>query len=219
MPSSPAPAPRPAASPDLALARRILDGDEPAFLRLVDELHATLVRLARGLVPSAAVAEEVAQETWVAVLEGLDRYEGRAGLRTWIARILVNRARTRGAREARSIPFSSFEDAAREGGDAVDPARFDARGHWRTPPGRWGGPTPESLLLDAEARAAVERAVEELPPGQRAVVALRDLADWTSEEVCAALDLSEGNQRVLLHRGRSSVRAALERWFDGEARR
>jgi RNA polymerase sigma-70 factor (ECF subfamily) len=200
---------------DLALAARLAAGDEAAFTRLVEELHGLLVRVARTFVSSAAVADEVAQETWLAVLEGLAGYQGRSPLRKWIIAILVHRARTRGAREARSVPFSAFERGD-EGPSGVDPARFDGRGHWRDPPRRWNAATPEKLLLDAEARALVERTLDALPPGQRAVVALRDLGGWDAEEVCNALELSETNQRVLLHRGRSVIRAALERYLDGK---
>lgn len=192
-------------------------GDEAAFRGLVRRHHAGLVRLARASVSSDAVAEEVAQETWLAVIEGIDRFEGRASLKRWIYAILVNRARSRGVREHRSIPMSSL------GGEgdrpAVDPDRFapdDHRrgGHWRDPPVPWrDGPVEQ--LMATETIGVAARAISELPARQGQVVGLRDVEGWSSAEVCALLDLSEENQRVLLHRGRSRVRAALELHLDG----
>jgi RNA polymerase sigma-70 factor (ECF subfamily) len=153
-------------------------------------------RLALTFVRTPAVADEVVQEAWLGVLRGLDRFEGRASLKTWIYRIVANVARTRGVREARSTPFSSEP--------SVDPDRFLPDGHWASPPEPW------HTLLEAEARAIVDRAIEELPPQQQQVIALRDVEGWSSDEVCNVLELSETNQRVLLHRARSKVRSALE---------
>jgi len=190
-------------------------GDEAAFRVLVERHHATMVRVARGFVPSRAVAEEVAQEAWLGVLQGLDRFEGRSSLKTWIFSILVKRARTRGERERRTVPFSSLVADELDGSEpAVDPDRFlgpDHRwaGHWACAPQPFAGP-PERLLA-GETMAVIRRAVEELPPAQRTVISLRDLEGWDAPDVCALLGVSEGNQRVLLHRARSKVRTALER--------
>jgi len=199
-----------AAGDDAALVARLRAGDEAAFTALVTRHHGALVKLALAFVPSRAVAEEVVQETWMAILESIARFEGRSSLKTWIFRILTNRARTRGAREGRSVPFSSLQDEGRAE-EAVDPARFTPAGMWANPPRRWDADTPEELLSRAETRALIEQAIETLPSMQRAVVTLRDVAGWGSDEVCKVLELSETNQRVLLHRARSKLRAALER--------
>jgi RNA polymerase sigma-70 factor (ECF subfamily) len=203
-----------AAGDDAALVARLRNGDEAAFTALVARHHGALLRLARAFVPSRAVAEEVVQETWMAVLESIARFEGRSSLKTWIFRILTNRARTRGAREARSVPFSSLPDEGRAE-EAVDPARFTPAGMWAAPPRRWDADTPEDLLSRAETRALIEQAIETLSPMQRAVVTLRDVAGCTSQEVCNVLELGETNQRVLLHRARSKLRAALEQSLGG----
>ncbi len=204
---------------------RLLDalraGDEAAFRDLVVRHQAAMVRVASAYVPSRAVAEEVVQETWLAVLEGLDRFEGRSSLKTWMFRILINRAKSRGVREHRSIPVSAFEhgDDEDDDGPAVDPERFfgaDHRwgGHWAKAPERWSD-LPADQLTGKETMAVVEDTIRNLPVQQRRVIALRDVEGWTSEEVCELLDLSEGNQRVLLHRARSRVRGALERHLMG----
>ena len=191
-------------------------GDEAAFRSLVVRHHAAMVRVASAYVPSRAVAEEVVQETWLAVLEGLDRFEGRSSLKTWMFRILINRAKTRGVREHRSIPVSAFEraDDDEDDGPAVDPDRFFAPehrwgGHWTRPPERWSD-LPADRLTGKETLAVVDETIRSLPVQQRRVITLRDVEGWTSEEVCELLQLTEGNQRVLLHRARSKVRAALE---------
>jgi RNA polymerase sigma-70 factor (ECF subfamily) len=195
-------------------------GDEPAFLSLVARYQSTMVRLAEGHVRNRAVAEEVAQETWLLVLKGLATYEGRGSLRAWIFRILVNAANARARRESRTQPLSSF-DAGEDGDEpAVDPDRFlhgHARweGHWARPP----QPFPEEQLANAQTTALIRKAIDDLPASQREVITLRDVQQWDSDEVCEALGLSAGNQRVLLHRARSKVRAVLERAFDaGEVR-
>jgi RNA polymerase sigma-70 factor, ECF subfamily len=201
---------------EASLVDALLAGEEAAFARVVDEYSPGLLRMARTYVASEAEAEEVVQETWLAVVKGLERFERRSSLRTWIFRILMNIARTRGKREARSIPFSSAFDAASAPDEpAVDPDRFlpaDDRypRHWAIAPVPW----PEEGLLRAEALEAVKGAIEELPPAQREVITLRDVVGSSSEEACNALGVSETNQRVLLHRARSKVRAALEREFD-----
>jgi RNA polymerase sigma-70 factor, ECF subfamily len=201
---------------DRRLVQSLKAGDERAFVSLVDELSSPLLGVAMGYVGTRAIAEEVVQETWLAVINGLDRFEGRSSLKTWIFKILTNTASTRGQRERRIVPFSSL-GGDHEDEDAVDPDRFFPPdhprypNHWSVGPTAWE--TPEEGLLSAETRKVVLAAIDELPPSQRAVVTLRDVEGWTPEEVCGALDLSEGNQRVLLHRGRTKVRMALERYF------
>lgn len=185
-------------------------GDEDAFMSLVERYHPSLVRIARMYVPSNEVAEEVVQETWIAVLEGIGRFERRSSLKTWIYSILVNIAKTRGQRERRSIPFSASAPlGAAE--PAVDPERFLADGGWALGPKPWE--TPEESLLSGETRELILRTIDGLPDSQREVITLRDVAGWSSQEVCNALEISETNQRVLLHRARSKVRTALEHYF------
>lgn len=198
---------------DGALAAALRDGDEAAFGWLIDRYDGALRRLARTYVSTPAVADEVVQETWLAVVKGIKGFEGRSSVSTWVYRILANIARTRGVREQRTIPFSSAAGALDEGdGPAVEPDRFRrviARGHWSAPPIPWDE-VPEEHLAARETLAVVERAIAALPSAQREVVTLRDVEGWTSEEVCNALGLSETNQRVLLHRARSKLRHALE---------
>jgi RNA polymerase sigma-70 factor (ECF subfamily) len=198
---------RPPADPDAPLLARLREGDEDAFMELVERYHAALVRLARSFVSTRAAAEDVAQETWLGVLNGLDRFEGRSSLKTWIFRILVNRAKTRGQRDARSVPFSSLSGPGGE--PAVDPDRFVEEGAWASPPRPWEG-EPEERLLAGEAREVIDAAIAELPPMQRRVITLRDLDGLDADETRELLDLTDGNQRVLLHRARSKVRQALE---------
>jgi RNA polymerase sigma-70 factor (ECF subfamily) len=203
---------------DLELLARLRRGDEAAFTQLVERLHGPMLRVAMIHVGNRAVAEEVAQDAWVGVLAQLDRFEGRSSLRTWVLRIVANRARTRAVRERRTLPFSSLDGAAEPGRPAVEPERFLPAGHrwaghWASPPRSWGD-VPEERLLSAETRAEVGRAVELLPPAQRAVITLRDVEGMTAAETCELLELTEGNQRVLLHRARSRVRRALERYLD-----
>lgn len=199
------------------LIARLRDGDERAFEALVERHYSTMLAVARGYVKSRAVAEEVVQEAWLGVLKGLDRFEGRSSLRTWIIRIVTNIAQTRGAREARSVPLSSL---APEGDEAaIEPDRFRGQadafpGHWRQYPSNWEA-LPEQALLGRETLELVMAVVSELPLAQRQVITLRDVSGFTADEVCDALDISGGNQRVLLHRARSRVRAALEGRFDG----
>jgi RNA polymerase sigma-70 factor (ECF subfamily) len=202
-----------AAEDDRTLVEALRRGDEDAFAALVDRYSRPMLRLAAAYVRSPAVAEEVVQEAWLGVVAGIDRFEGRSSLKTWIFRILTNVAQTRGAREARSVPFSSLE---REGEDdpAVDPDRFADDGFWASPPRPWD--MPDERLLSKETRGRVAQAIEALPPMQRAVISLRDVEGWSSEEVRNVLELSETNQRVLLHRARSRVRSELERYFTGD---
>jgi RNA polymerase sigma-70 factor (ECF subfamily) len=197
----------------------LLDGDEQAFEALIRRYHGSLLRLAMTYVRPRSAAEEVVQDTWLGVLRGLPTFEGRSSLRTWIYRILVNQARTRGVRESRSVPFSALGG---EGEPAVDPDRFlpahhpAYAGHWASAPRRWDE-LPDALLLASETREQVLQAIDELPPQQREVITLRDVEGWSSAEVREALDLSEGNQRVLLHRARARVRERLERYLDEAA--
>ena len=203
---------------DLELLARLRDGDEAAFAELVGRLYGPMLRLAMVHVDNRAVAEEVVQDAWVGVLRQLDRFEGRSSLRTWVLRIVGNRARTRAVRERRSTPFSSLDGLGGPGHPAVEPERFlpeggQWAGHWASPPRSWDG-VPEDRLLSRETRAEVERAVEVLPPAQRAVITLRDVEGLTAAETCQLLGLTEGNQRVLLHRARSRVRRSLEEYLD-----
>ncbi|MGH3032978.1 MAG: RNA polymerase sigma factor [Gaiellaceae bacterium] len=199
------------------LLRDLRDGDEAAFALLVERYHSPLTRLARVYVRDRAVAEEVVQETWLGVIRGIERFEGRSSLKTWIFRILANTAKTRGERERRTIPFSALDGNGHQEA-AVEPERFlDSdhprwAGHWATPPASWDG-IPEERLVAKETRACIEEAIDLLPTAQAQVISLRDVEGWSSEEVCALLGLSEGNQRVLLHRARSKVRSSLERYL------
>jgi RNA polymerase sigma-70 factor (ECF subfamily) len=203
---------------DATLLDALRRGDEPAFEDLLSRYSSSLLRVATVYVGSRAVAEEVVQETWLGVLRGLDRFEGRSSLTTWIFRILTNIATTRAARERRTVPFSALAPRdCEDGGPSVDPDRFLGPDHPRYP-GHWAlGPTawetPEEGLLSGEAREVLLGAIEGLPPAQRAVVTLRDVEGWPAEEVCEALGVSPGNQRVLLHRARARVRGALEGYF------
>ncbi|HSE80275.1 MAG TPA: sigma-70 family RNA polymerase sigma factor [Gaiellaceae bacterium] len=204
---------------DLKLIELLRAGDEDAFMSLVDRLQPMMLRIARMYVASQAVAEEVVQEAWLGVLQGIDRFEGRSTLRTWILRIVTNIAKTRGARESRSVPFASLA------GDDLDAPTFDPdrflgtgeewAGHWSTFPSDWRG-APEERLVSSETLGAVADAIAALPPMQAEVIRLRDVLGWTSEEVRNALDLTETNQRVLLHRARAKVRRAIEREMEIE---
>jgi RNA polymerase sigma-70 factor (ECF subfamily) len=190
-------------------------GDEAAFETLIERYGGSLLRLAQMYVPSRAVAEDVVQETWIGVLKGLDKFEGRSSLKTWIFHILLNRARTRGRREDRSVPFSSLWDPESESGEpSVEPQWFKDDGWWGVHPRDWSA-VPEERLLSQETRALIQQAIDALPPSQREVITLRDVDGWSSEEVCNALNISETNQRVLLHRARSKVRQAIEQYLSG----
>ena len=194
-------------SEDARLVDGLRAGDEEAFRRLMRLYGGSMLRVAQMYVSSRALAEEVVQDAWVGVLRGIERFEGRSSLKTWLFRIVANTAKTRGARESRSVPFSAL---AGDDEEPVDPDRFlgpDERfaGHWAAP--------PEGRVLAEEAMGVVERAIERLPPAQRAVITLRDIQGFSSEEVRNALDVTETNQRVLLHRARSKVRSALEEYM------
>lgn len=201
---------------EAALLAALRAGDERAFARLVDLHHASLVLVARQYVPTREIAEDVAQEAWLGLLRGLGTFEGRSSVRTYLFRIVMNLARTRGAREARTAPFSSLvrDD---DDGPAVDPERFvqapsPGAGHWASPIRPWSR-SAEQLALSAEAIEMVHEAIAELPEAQRRVVTLRDVEGFGADEVCDLLEPSEGNQRVLLHRARTKLRNALAEYY------
>ena len=203
---------------DMKFVQALRNGDEAAFSRLIDQHHFRLLRLARAFVPSEAVAEEVVQETWVGVLEGIDRFEGRSSLQTWIFRILINRAKTRGQRERRYVTLS---DAATQGDEESDltlePDQFHSSGpltgHWKMPPLAWDERTPEKLLLAKESLDLIKTTIETLPDNQRQIIILHDIEGIDSEEICKGLNISATNQRVLLHRARAKVRAAINKYW------
>lgn len=194
---------------DAELLDRLLAGDESAFERLVNRYQDRLRRLARTYVRTDALADDVVQETWLAVLRGLRHFEQRSTFRTWMFHILANRARTHAVRERRLVPFSDLESDASDITHASDGSWFDDRKRWREPPAAWITGDPEALALNQEVRHALDAAIETLPPGQRAVIVLRDLEGVSAGETCNILGISETNQRVLLHRGRTRVRRAL----------
>jgi RNA polymerase sigma-70 factor (ECF subfamily) len=186
-------------------------GDEAAFLALVNRNHRAMVRVASMYVRSRASAEEVVQDAWLGVLKGLHLFEGRSSLKSWIFRILVNCAKARGASEGRSVPMSALAESAKEDGPSVPADRFSGDeerwpGHWSDPPEPW----PDARVESSEMVALVREGIEMLPDTQRTVMTLRDAEGWDSGEVCELLAISEGNQRVLLHRARSKVRAFVE---------
>ena len=207
----------PAAADETAIVARLREGDERAFEEVVESLFPAMMAVARGYVRSRAVADEVVQDAWLGVLRGLDRFEGRSSLRTWVLQIVANIARTRAVREARSVPFSSFELEGEE--SVIEPERFRGPddpfpGHWKSYPTDWGT-LPEQQLLARETLEIVQRAIDELPAMQRIVITLRDVTGCSAEEVCDVLGIGDGNQRVLLHRARARVRAQLERQIGG----
>ncbi len=205
------------------LIERLRARDESAFVQLVERYYGYLLPLANFYVSNRAVAEEVVQEAWLAVLQGIDRFEERSSFKTWISRIVMNLARTRGVRESRMVAFSEFadnEDSRSE--PAVDPARFreandEYPGHWSIAPRPWNS-DPEAQLLTSETMAILHDAVERLPENQRLVLTMRDVNGWTAEEVRNALSISETNQRVLLHRARSKVRGILENHYSNSGK-
>lgn len=197
------------------LLGRLRAGERAAFAELVARHGGSLLRLATSFVKDRSLAEEVVQDAWVAALDGLDGFEGRSSLRTWLFHIVANKARTRIAREGRSVPFSALANPDEGGDPAVSPDRFDEKGMWREPPGRWSEENPERLAQGAETRAAIERAIAALPEAQRAVLTLRDIEGLETEEICNLLGVTVSNQRVLLHRARSKVRQALEKLMAG----
>lgn len=192
-------------------------GDEAAFAALVEKYHASMVRVAMMYISSRVIAEEVVQETWIGVLKGLARFEGRSSLKTWIYSILINRAKTHAQREGRYVQLSLDEDSE-DGEPTVSPDRFNPRdhplyaNHWVTEPDDWNA-VPERRMISRETLHVIQEAIDALPPNQRTVITLRDVDQLTSEEVCNILDITETNQRVLLHRARAKVRNALEQYL------
>lgn len=206
------------ASGEAQLVAALRAGDEAAFETLIARYHTALLRLALMYVPSRTVAEDVVQETWLGVLQGLARFEGRSSLKTWLFRILTNRAKTRGQRESRSVAFSALTPDEEADDPAVDPAWFHppgsaSAGWWSAHPRSWEH-VPEERLLAQETQQQIQQAIDALPINQREVITLRDVEGWGSEEVCNILEISETNQRVLLHRARSKVRRALEQYLE-----
>jgi RNA polymerase sigma-70 factor (ECF subfamily) len=201
------------ASDELALVDRLRAGDEQAFEALVVRHYASMLAVARTYVHSQAVAEEVVQEAWLGLLQSLGRFEGRSSLKTWMIAIVANKAKTRGRRERRSVPFASMTDEP-----TVAPQRFRGPGepypgHWRGSPSTWGD-SPEAVVQDRETLRVAMRTIAELPPAQQAVIRMRDVEGYSADEVCTALELTPANQRVLLHRARARVRMALELHLD-----
>jgi RNA polymerase sigma-70 factor, ECF subfamily len=218
-------APTAPASPiysDEALLRRLRAGEEGAFDELVTKHHGGLIRMAMNHVADRDAAEEVAQDTWMAVIDGLHRFEGRSSLRTWIFGILIHKAKDRGVREKRHTTFSDYESSDDEQEEAVDPSRFQQSGewagHWAFPPQPWDERTPESLLASQQAVNAMNKAIEALPATLKDVLVLRDMEGVESQEVCALLKITETNLYVRLHRARERVRQAVEAYLEGSAR-
>jgi RNA polymerase sigma-70 factor, ECF subfamily len=200
-------------TPERALVQALAAGDERAFNEVVGRYHRSLVRLARNYVRSEAVAEEVAQDAWCAVVTGIERFEGRSSFKTWLFSIVVNKARTRGERERRTTPFSALTVAGEDGSPVSIEDRFAPDGHWSAPPRAWD--EPERRAISLELRGELREALACLPERQRLVVTMRDVEGLDSDEVCELLGLSAGNERVLLHRGRTRLRAELERAAGG----
>lgn len=200
---------------DMRLIARLRQGDEQAFDELVNKHHGALVRMALGHVADREVAEEVVQDTWMAVIEGLTRFEGRSSLRTWIFGILIHKAKDRGVREKRHTTFSAFESVDDDNDEAVDPSRFQQSGewagHWAYPPQPWDDQTPEKLLASQQAVRAMNNAIEALPANLKDVLILRDVEGVEAKEACEILKITETNLYVRLHRARERVRAAVEK--------
>jgi RNA polymerase sigma-70 factor (ECF subfamily) len=199
------------------LVAALRSGEESAFAELIDRYQSSMLSLAQRYVRSRSVAQEVVQETWLSVLKGIDRFEERSSLKTWLFRILVNQAKSRGVRESRNVPFSALDGDSSE--PAVEPERFLDQnherwpGHWAAYPSSWND-IPEQRLLSRETLDCIRDAIDQLPERQRIVVTMRDVEGWSPEEVCAALEISDANQRILLHRARSKIRRGLERYLE-----
>ena len=196
---------------ELGLVEKLRSGDESAFVTLLDRYQLSLIRLALAYVSEQSVAEEVVQDTWLAVLEGLRKFEGRSSLKTWIFKILTNKAKTRGVRESRHISVSPVDLHDENEEPAVDPSQFRRTGDWAAEPPQWD--TPETQLLTKEGTAYLQQAIAQLPANLQRVLILRDVEGLSSKDVCDTLEISEGNQRVLLHRARSRVRRALDQYM------
>jgi RNA polymerase sigma-70 factor (ECF subfamily) len=211
-PQRPAP---PSGAEERTILARLRAGDRAAFAQLVGLHGGAMLRVAMSFLRERAKAEEVVQDAWLALLDGLDGFEERASLRTWLFSILVNKARTRAVREGRVLPFSALAGSDGGEGPEVDAGGFDQAGGWREPPGAWSGEDPERLAMGAETRALLEAEIARLPDAQRTVLTLRDVEGLEAEEVCTLLGISASNQRVLLHRARSKVRQALQGYLAG----
>ena len=200
------------------LLARLRKGEEGAFDELVNKHHGALIRMAMGYVADREVAEEVVQDTWMAVIEGLNRFEGRSSLRTWVFGILIHKAKDRGVREKRHTTFSDFESFDDENEEAIDPSRFQQSGewagHWAFPPQPWDDQTPEKLLASQQAINAMNKAIDELPATLKDVLVLRDIEGVESQEVCEMLKITETNLYVRLHRARERVRQAVESYLE-----
>ncbi|HSQ51389.1 MAG TPA: sigma-70 family RNA polymerase sigma factor [Nitrospiraceae bacterium] len=201
------------------LLARLKRGDEGAFDELVNQHHSALIRIAMGYVADREVAEEVVQDTWLAVIESLNRFEGRSSLRTWICGILIHKAKDRGVREKRHTTFSAFESCDDDNDEAVDPSRFQQTGewagHWAFPPQPWDNQTPEKLLASKQAVDCMQRAIKALPSTLKEVLILRDVEGVDAKEVCEMLTITETNLYVRLHRARERVRVAVEIYLEG----
>jgi len=199
---------------DQALLARLRAGEEKAFDELVNKHHSALIRMAMGYVADREVAEEVVQDTWMAVIENLSRFEGRSSLRTWIFGILIHKAKDRGIREKRHTTFSAFESCEDDNEEILDPSRFqqtgERAGHWAIPPQPWDDQTPEKLLASQETVNAMNNAIDALPRTLKEVLILRDVEGADVKEVCALLNITETNLYVRLHRARERVRAEIE---------
>lgn len=204
---------------EVGLLARLRQGDEGMFDALVTRHHSALIRMAMGYVADREVAAEVVQDTWMAVVEGLDRFEGRSSLRTWIFGIMIHKAKDRGVREKRHTTFSSFKSSDDDGHDTVDPSRFhrsgEWAGHWAFPPQPWDDQTPEKLLASQQAVTAMNRAIEALPRTLKDVLILRDVEGVDAKKVCEILKITETNLYVRLHRARERVRQAVETYLEG----
>jgi len=213
-------APRVSPTSDALILDRLKAGDELVFAELLTDWSSSMLRLARTFVSSEASAEDVVQDTWIAVIQGIDRFEGRSSLRTWVYRILVNTAKKKGVREHRTIPSEGLSLMSDDRRPTVDPSRFRGPddqypGGWRAFPAPW--PSAEGAALASEVRGEISQALETLPERQRVVITLRDVLGHSSDEVCAMLDISTANQRVLLHRARAGVRHQLAEYYLGES--
>ena len=207
---------------DLELIASLRQGEETAFATLVERYHGRLLRFAQSFVSSQAVAEEVVQETWMAVLKGIHRFEGRSSLKTWIFRILQNLAKTKGTREHRYVSFADISSATGQDEDGgMEPEQFHTSGHftdhWVVTPTTWEENTPERLLVSKQSLAQIEKAIQTLPSNQQQVIVLRDIEGVDSEEICQILNITSTNQRVLLHRARSKVRRTLNQYLQGHS--
>ena len=204
------------------LLSKLRRGDEGAFDELVNQHHSALIRMAMGYVADREVAEEVVQDTWMAVIESLNRFEGRSSLRTWVCGILIHKAKDRGVREKRLTTFSAFKSYDDDNDEAIDPSRFhqtgEWAGHWAFPPQPWDDQTPEKLLASQQAVNAMQRAIGALPITLKEVLILRDVEGVDAKEVCKLLKITETNLYVRLHRARERVRAAVETYLDGGKR-